>query len=152
MRIRYLALVVAGVALASTGCNRSVTLLEPTVPPESIVTEVLTGTVAPPVADVLQSTTLSYTVGQAGQVTITLTSAVQTLPDGSLQAATMGLGAGTLMPGGVCVVAATAYLATQAGTGPHLSGSLTAGTYCIQVSGLIGQMGPVAFSVTVTHP
>jgi len=154
MRIRHIALVCAGVAIVSTGCNQSVTLLEPTRPEQTIITNVLTGTVAPPVGGVFQSSILTYTVGQGGgPVTITLTSAVQTRPDGSLQpTVSMGVGAGTLSAGGVCVVAATAYLTTQAGTVPHLSGSQAVGTYCVQVSDVTGQVGPVAFSVTVTHP
>jgi len=154
MRIRHIALMCAAVAVVSTGCNRSVTLLEPTRPDQTIITDVLTGTVAPTVGGTFQSTILTYIVGQGGgPVTITLTSAVQTRPDGSLQPTMpMGVGAGTVSAGGVCIVAATAYVATIPGTGPHLSGSLAEGTYCIQVSDVTGQVGPVAFSVTVTHP
>ncbi len=154
MRIRHLAFAVAGVALATTGCNQSVTVYQPTLPPEAIITEVLTGTVAPPVGGVFQSTIKTYTVGPGGgPVTITLTSAVQSRPDGTLQPnMPMGVGAGTVTAGGICIVAATAYVATIPGTGPHLSGSLPQGTYCIQVSDVTGQVGPVAFSMTVTHP
>ena len=155
MRIRHLAFAVAGVALATTGCNQSVTLYQPTLPPEAIVTEVLTGTVAAAVNGVFQNTIKTYTVvGQGGgPVTSTLTSAVQARPDGTQQPnMPMGVGAGTVTAGGVCIVAATAYVATIPGAGPHLSGSLAQGTYCIQVSDVSGQVGPVAFSITVTHP
>lgn len=152
MRIRHIALVLAGVAIVSTGCDRSVRLLEPTPTDQTIITEVLTGTVAPPVNGVFQSTFRTYIVGQGGgAVTVTLTSAVQALPDGSVQTTVlMGLGAGTVV-GGACVVPATAYLTTRAGSTPQLVGSLAEGTYCIQVSDVTGQTGPVAFSVTVTH-
>jgi 1,6-anhydro-N-acetylmuramate kinase len=154
MRIRLLAFAMIGVALATAGCNQSVTLYQPTVPPEALITEVLTGTVAAPVTGVFQNTIKTYSVGQGGgQVTVTLTSAVQTLPDGSVQPTVpLGVGAGTVTAGGICLVAANSYVAATPGAGPHLSGSLAAGTYCIQVSGLTGQVGPVAFSITVTHP
>lgn len=150
--MKYLALVLFGTAVVSVGCDRSIRLLEPTPTDQTIITEVLTGTVAPPVGGVFQRTFKTYTVGQGGgPVTVTLTSAVQTRPDGTVQTTvTMGLGAGSVL-NGVCVVPATAFLSTQAGTSPQLVGSLAEGTYCVEVSDVTGQTGPVAFSVTVTH-
>jgi hypothetical protein len=62
----------------------------------------------------------------------------------------MGLGAGSVL-NGVCVVPASAFLQTPPGTSPQLVGTLAEGTYCIEVSDVTGQTGPVAFSVTVTH-
>lgn len=149
MRIRPFIVALAGLAFVA-GCNRSVTLL---LPEQTILTEVLTGSVAPPVNGELQRTFRTFTVGQGGgDVTVTLTSAVQTLPDGTQQTNMfMGLGAGTVS-GGVCVVAVTSYATTRPGTTPQLAGSLAEGTYCIQVSDITIQTGPVAFSVTVTHP
>ena len=153
MPIRHIALALAGVAAISTGCNRRAVLFEPTPIGQTIISDVLTGTVAAPVNEVFQSTFKTYVVGQGGgAVTITLTSAVQTRPDGSLQTTvTMGLGAGTVV-NGACVVPVTSFLHTPAGANPQLSGSLAEGTYCIRVSDVTGQVGPVAFSVTVTHP
>ncbi|MEO6222199.1 MAG: hypothetical protein ABIP90_03040 [Vicinamibacterales bacterium] len=152
MPIRYIALALAGAAVVSAGCERSVRLLEPTPIDQTVITEVLTGTVAPPVNGVFQKTFKTYIVGQGGgAVAVTLTSAVQTRPDGSLQnTVSMGLGAGTVI-NGACVVPANAFVSTPAGPNPQLVGSLPAGTYCIQVSDVTGQVGPVAFSVTVTH-
>jgi hypothetical protein len=152
MPIKYLALVLAGASVVSTGCNRSIRLLEPTPTDQTIITEVLTGTVAPPVNGVFQRTFRTYIVGQGGgPVTVTLTSAVLTRPDGTLlSTVTMGLGAGSML-NGACIVPATAFLATPAGTSPQLVGSLSEGTYCIEVSDVTGQTGPVAFSVKVTH-
>jgi len=145
-----IALVMVVLALASTACNRSVTLVEPE---KEIITDVLTGTVTPPVDGVRQSVTRTFVVGQGGgAVSVTLTSAVQTLPDGSLQATvTMGLGVGTLVDS-VCIVPSNAFTITQAGTTAQLAGTLDAGTYCVQVSDVTTQQGPVAFSVKVTHP
>lgn len=153
MAIRHIALMLAGMAIVTTGCNRSVTLFEPTPVGQTIITEVLTGTLPAPVNDVFQSTFRTYTVGQGGgPVTVTLTSAVQTNPNGSLQTnMIVGLGAGSVA-GGACVVPANSYVATPPGTSPQLSGSLAEGTYCIRVSGVTGQAGSVAFSITLTHP
>jgi hypothetical protein len=152
MSFRHIALVLTAAAVVSTGCDRSVRLAGPSETGQTVITEVLTGTVAPPVNGVLQRTFRTFTVGQGGgEVTITLTSAVQTHPDGSLQPTVqMGLGAGT-PANGACVVPAGSYLVTIAGTSPHLVGHLPAGEYCVQVSDVTTQVGPVAFSVTVTH-
>ena len=152
MSIRRVALVLAAAAFVSTGCDRSVRLAGPSETGQDVITEVLTGTVAPPVNAVLQKTFRTFIVGQGGgPVTITLTSAVLTRPDGTQQAAVqMGLGAGTVVDG-ACVIPLTAYVVTGPGSLPQLSGNLPAGTYCVQVSDVTNQVGPVAFSVTVEH-
>src|SRR5687768_9849509 len=152
MPIRHIALVLAAAAVVSTGCDRSVRLARPSETGQTVFTEILTGTVAPPANGVLQRTFRTFTVGQGGgEVTITLTSAVQTRPDGTLQTTVqMGLGAGS-PANGVCVIPAGSYLVTPAGTSPQLVGNLAAGVYCVEVSDVTTQVGPVAFSVTVTH-
>ena len=150
MPMRHIAVAMAMAAVVSAGCNRSVRLLEPD---QNIITDVLTGTVVAPISGQLQRTFKTFTVGQGGgDVTVTLTSAVQTLPAGTQQAnVLMGLGQGTVI-GSVCAVAITAYATVRPGTSPHLGGRLPAGTYCIDVSDVTTQTGPVAFAVTVTHP
>lgn len=152
MRIRHIAFVLAGVALVSTGCNRSIRLAGPSETGQTVITDVLTGTVEPPVNAVRQQTFKTYTVGQGGgPVEITLTSAVMTRPDGTVQATVqMGLGAGTPV-NGTCVVPEGSYVVTTPGNSPHLAGPQPAGTYCVQVSDVTNQVGPVAFSVTVVH-
>ena|SRR5687767_9051548 len=152
MPIRNIAFVLAAAAVLSTACNRSVRLAGPSETGQTVITEVLTGTVAPPVDAVRQVAFKTYTVGQGGgPVEITLSSAVLTRPDGSVQATVqMGLGAGTPV-NGACVVPAGAYVVATPGTTPHLVGNLPAGTYCVQVSDVTNQVGPVTFSVTVTH-
>jgi len=150
MSNRYIALAMAVTVLVSAGCDRSVTLLQPE---QTLITDVLTGSVPIPVNGELQRTFRTFVVGQGGgDVTVTLTAATQTLPDGTQQAnVLMGLGAGTVV-GGTCSVPITAYVTVRPGTNPQLAGSLAVGTYCIQVSDVTVQTGPVAFSVTVTHP
>ncbi len=152
MPLRHIALALVGVAVLSTGCDRSVRLAGPSETGKPLITDTLTGVVPPPVNNVLQKTFRTFTMGPGlGPVTVTLTSAVQTRPDGSLQPTIqMGLGVGSVV-NEACVVPATAYLVTPAGTSPHLSGTLAEGVYCVQVSDVTGQVGPVAFSVTVIH-
>lgn len=148
---RHLALALAAAAVFSSGCDRTATLVGPT--DQTIITDVFNGTVEPPVGETLQRASTTYTVGQGGgPVTITLTSAVLTRPDGTTNAnVLMGLGAGTIN-NGVCVVAVTSYVTTVAGSSPQLAGNLAEGTYCVQVSDVSVQVGPVAFSVRITHP
>ena len=150
MPMRHIAVAMAMAAVISAGCNRSIRLLEPE---QNIITDVLTGTVVAPVSGQLQRTFRTFTVGQGGgDVTVALTSAVQTLPNGTQESnVMMGLGAGTIL-GATCSVAITAYVTTRPGNSPQLAGNLPAGTYCIEVSDVTTQTGPVAFSVTVTHP
>lgn len=150
MPMRHIAMAMAVAAVMSAGCDRSVRLLQPE---QNIVTDVLTGTVAPPVNGQVQRTFKTFTVGQGGgEVTVMLTSAVLTLPDGSQETnVLMGLGAGSLS-GATCVIPVNAFVSTRPGTTPQLAGGLAPGTYCIEVSDVTSQVGPVAFSVTVTHP
>ena len=153
MSSRHFALALAVAAVVSTGCDRSVRLAGPSETGQTVITEVLTGTVAPPVNTVLQKTFKTFTVGQGGgPVTITLTSAVLTRPDGTvLTTVQMGLGAGTVDTGGICVIPTGSYVVTPAGTSPQLAGNLNAGTYCVQVSDVTTQVGPVAFSIKIEH-
>ena len=153
MAIRRIALVLVGLAVVSAGCNRSVRLAGPDETGKPPITDVLTGVVDPPVNGVRQQTFKTFTMGTGGgPVTVTLTSAVQTRPDGTLQTTVqVGLGVGTVV-NAACVVPATALVVTPAGgTQPHLGGNLPGGVYCVQVSDVTGQVGPVAFSVTVIH-
>lgn len=46
---------------------------------------------------------------------------------------------------------ANAYLTTQAGTAPQLSGSAGAGSYCVVVYDVGNQTGPISYAVTVNH-
>jgi hypothetical protein len=150
MPMRHIALAMVMAAAVSAGCDRSVRLLEPE---QNILTDVLTGTVAAPVSGQLQRKFRTYVVGQGGgDVAIILTSAVQTLPDGTQQAnVLMGLGAGTVV-GGVCSYPITAFATVRPGATAQLGGRQPAGTYCVELSDVTTQTGPVAFSVTVTHP
>jgi len=140
-------------AVVASGCTGGSNGSTPTTPTQTIATDVLTGTVQPPVGGALQSAFVPFAVGQGGgQVQVTLTSAVETFPDGTLlPTVTMGLAVGTIA-GGVCTQMANSFTTAQGGSQPQLTGSLTAGSYCVLVSDVSSQLGPVAFAVAVSHP
>jgi len=139
--------------LVAPACGGSSDSSTPTSPAQTILNDILTGTVQPPAAGVLQSSFVTFTVGQGGgTVQVTLTSAVETFPDGTLlPTVTMGLGVGSAS-GGVCTLLANAFTNAQGGSNPQLSGSLSTGSYCVQVSDVTNQLGPVAYAVAISHP
>jgi hypothetical protein len=77
---------------------------------------------------------------------------VETLPGGTLlTTVAMGLGVGSVTDG-VCTLVSGAYTTAQAGASPQLSGSsVSAGTYCVQLSDVTNQLGPVSYAVAVAH-
>lgn len=144
------ALFVAALTALACGCGSTTT---PTTATPTTTTDILTGTVLPPVGGALQSAFNTFTVGQGGgTVSVTLTSAVETLPGGSLlSTVTMGLGVGT-PSGGACTNIGSNFVTAQGGSSPQLSGALSAGSYCVQVSDVTNQLGPVSYAVAVNHP
>ena len=123
-----------------------------TSPTQTFTTDVLIGTVNVPVGGVLQSSANNFSVGQGGgTITVTLTSAIETLPGGTLLTTVqMGLAVGT--PSGSTCVPLTNGSTTGASGVASLSGSVAAGNYCVAVSDVTGQLGPVAYAVAVNHP
>lgn len=157
MRLTRTALVPAFFALAASlsacgGSTTSPTTTTTTTTTQTIVNDVLHGTVAAPINGALQKDIQQFSVGQGGgTVTISLTSAIETMPDGTfLSTVQMGLGGGTYA-NGVCTLMSGGY-----GTGPagnnYLSGTLAAGDYCVAVIDITNQMGPVSYAVAVSHP
>lgn len=124
-----------------------------TAPSQTISTDVLTGTVAAPVGGVPQSATNGFNVGQGGgAVTVTLTSATETLANGSLLPnIVMGLAVGSSAITG-CTPLANSFTTAQPSSTPQLSGTLAAGSYCVILSDVTNQLGPVAYAVAVSHP
>jgi hypothetical protein len=135
-------------SLACSGDNSTSTL--PTTPTNS-VSDTLVGTVAAPVNGALQSAVNTFN-SQAGTVGVTLTSAVESLPDGSkLANVVMGLGIGT-PSGSSCTLMSNAFTTAQPSSAVALSGTVAAGSYCIQVSDVTNQLGPVSYAIVVSHP
>ena len=142
-----------GIGLLAAACSGSSSSTTTPSQSQTFTTEIFTGTVPAPVNGVLQSAMNNFSVGQGGgQISVTLTSAVETLPDGSLLATVaVGLGVGT-PSGTTCSLLGNGFTIAQAGSAAQLSGSVQAGSYCTQVSDVTNQLGPVAYAVAVTHP
>jgi hypothetical protein len=147
-RIATTALLVATLGLSACNSTTSPTTFTP-----NPVNDVLTGTVQPPVDGVFQTAFNTFIVGQGGgSVTVTLTSAVETFPGGTLlTSVSLGIGVGPLT-NGVCTVASSSVVIAQASSAAVLSGTLPVGTYCVQLYDVTNQSGPVAYAVAVSHP
>jgi hypothetical protein len=138
---------------AACSSNNSSSLLPTTSTTQTTTTDVLTGTVPAAINGVMQSAFNQFVVGQGGgSVTVTLTSAIETLGTNSFVAnVTMGLAVGT-PANGVCTPLSTSSTVQTVPNGTSLAGTLSAGTYCVLVQDVTGQLGPVTYSVSVSHP
>jgi hypothetical protein len=117
-------------------------------------TRTLNGTVPEAANGVPQTTSHEFSVGPGGgMVSVTLTSAVETYRNGSVNpSVVMGLAVGS-PHGTTCLLpAGTTPALIQATATSPLSGLLDAGTYCVQVSDQTIQVGPVAYTVVVVSP
>jgi hypothetical protein len=140
--------------LTTAACNNSSSSTSPTLAPPTTMPTTITGIVPAAVNGVGQSDSQNFTVGQSGgAVTVTLTSAVETFPNGSLNpAVVMGLAVGS--PNGTTCTLPTGTIINllQGSATSTLSGTLGPGTYCVQVSDQTVQTGPVAYTVVVVAP
>jgi hypothetical protein len=146
-------ILIAPLVLTAVACNNgSSSSSTTTAPTPTTVTEILTGTVQPPVNGVFQSSANNFTVGQGGgTVTVTLTSAVQTLPGGVLKTDVLvGLAVGTAS-GTTCTPLAGATLTAIQASSAAYTLTVAAGSYCVLISDVSGQ-GPIAYAVAVNHP
>ena len=156
MRIRMIGITTLLAALslfsACSGSTTSPTTTTSTTTTATLGNEVLTGTVGVPVNGVLQSSVNPFTVtAGGGTATFTLTSAVESMPDGTLlPTVTMGFGVGSLS-NGVCTLLSGGFTTAQGGSVAQLSGTIAAGSYCVQVSDVSNQVGPVAYAVAISH-
>jgi hypothetical protein len=64
----------------------------------------------------------------------------------------MGLSVGLPADNGKCVALAGASTSATAGSTVQLSGMASPATLCVDVHDVGNQTGPVAYTVTVTHP
>jgi hypothetical protein len=130
-----------GLALAAVGCtNGGTTLPASATPTPMATTDTFTGTVA-----VGGNDSHPFTVTTPDQsLAVTLTAA------GPPSTIFMGLGVGTFS-GSTCTLISTGYLTTQAGTAAQLSGTISAGAYCVMVFDVGNQSAPVTYTVVVNH-
>jgi ABC-type glycerol-3-phosphate transport system substrate-binding protein len=143
-------LLAAGALAACSGSTTSPTT--PTAPSGPVTNEVFAGTVSPPSSGALQSASNPFTVAVGNSsISVTLTSAVETLPDGTLlPTVTMGLGLGT-WSNGACTLEPNTFTTAQGGSVAQISGTISAGSYCVSVSDVTNQLGPVAYAVAIAH-
>lgn len=135
-----LAIVVASGCSGNSGNSSNSSPAAPAAPTVAASNETFSGTV-----NVSGNDFHPFTVGTAGAtLNVTLTAA------GPPSTIFMGLGLGAYNAP-TCTLLANAYLTTQAGTAPQLSGSAGAGSYCVVVYDVGNQTGPISYAVTVNH-
>jgi hypothetical protein len=134
---------VCGLAIVVSACggnsDSSTTAATPT-PTAPASTESFSGTVS-----VAGNDFHPFTVATAGAaLSVTLTAA------GPPATIFVGLGLGAY-DAPTCTLLNNAYLTTQAGAAPQLSGTAGAGSYCVVVYDVGNQTGPITYAVTVSH-
>jgi hypothetical protein len=138
---RVLAVALAGIAAA---CNSNSNTLQP--PAAPVITDTFAGTV--PVHGQFFS---KFTVGQSGEVDITLTSAVQQDPT---HLATIQMGVAVGVPTATACPPPFSQNVPLVQASPNVAESafLGAGTYCVAVYDSGNQSAPVDVTGTVAHP
>lgn len=140
------------VVLTAAACSSSSPSTAVTTAP-STTSITVTGVVPAAVNGVQQSASNNFNVGQSGgAVSLTLTSAIESLPGGTvITGVVMGLAVGS-PSGTTCTLAAGTPQVLVSPGAAGLSGTLNAGAYCVQVSDQTVQQGPVAYTVVITAP
>ena len=135
-----LALVFVATTLTVAACGGNSTNGTVTAPTATRTTDTFSGTV-----QVGGSAFHSFPVTQTGTVDVDLTAASPP--------ANVALGVAIGTPGDAgCTPLAGASGTVVAGPTPQLTGLTTAGTLCVQIRDVGQATGPVAYTVTVTHP
>jgi hypothetical protein len=132
-----LALVIVATTAACGGSTSNSTIPTPT---GTLVTDTFTNVV--PMGGLAFN---NFTVTTGGTVNVTLVSA------GPPPTITMELGIGTPSATGTCSLLSGAATAATASTTAQLSGTLNAGSYCVEVLDLGNAAGPITYTVTVAH-
>jgi hypothetical protein len=147
-----LALALTATIGLSAGCSGGSSTSSTTSPTLSLDT--LPGTVLPPVDGVRQAASVLFNVAApGGTVVVTLTSAVETHPDGTTNPnVVVGVAVGNPSGGSCSLGTGNVPILLQSGANSSISGTAAAGLYCVQVSDVTNQLGPVAFTVVVSHP
>ena len=132
--------VVCALVLAASACHKDATTPPAPTPSVIITTDTFRGTVP-----LRGSDAKNFTVAKTGTVNVTLTAA------GPPSTIVMGVGVG-VPKDSACAVLAGGSTTTAAGTTVQLSGTVSPGTLCVQVSDLGNQTAAVTYTVTVAHP
>jgi hypothetical protein len=100
-----------------------------------------------------EASVLFNVASPGGTVVVTLTSAVETHPDATTNPnVVVGVAVGSPSAGSCSLGTGNVPALLQSGANSSLSGTAAAGLYCVQVSDVTNQLGPVAFTVVISHP
>jgi hypothetical protein len=149
MRV-FLPAVCLFLTVAAAGCSNDTTT--PTVS-ASYVTDTIAGTAPAAVNGVAASDLKTFTISSSGTISVALTAANETLPNGTLNPnVVMSVTLGTFA-NGVCT-AGLSQIASASGNTIIQVSVQTAGTLCLQTTNLdvTPQSGPVSYSLLVNHP
>jgi hypothetical protein len=141
-------LVLAGAAMASTGCSNNNTVSNPTGTTPVTVTDTFEGTLT-----VNGAITQPFVVQTAGSVVATFTALdpSSVVVNGETSDTVVGLSLGT-WNGLVCSIGAPTLANDKAKVGVALTASATAtGNYCVRVYDPGSLTQPTAYQLTVTH-
>jgi hypothetical protein len=124
---------------AFSGCDNSSSTPQPT--PLPLLKETFPGNLVKG-----GSASHNFTVGQAGEVDVTLTAA------GPPPTITMGLGVGIPNTAtGACDLIPGASVNAQASAFSQLLGSASPGALCVKISDIGNQTGPITYTIVVEH-
>jgi hypothetical protein len=135
-RMKPFLLTLLAFALTMAACSSSDPTSTVTSPSATTTTEPFTGTVQPNFG----VDSHAFTVAQAGSVSVTLSAA------GPPATIFMGVGIGTPS----AIISGDSTIAPASATA-QLTGTLAAGSYCVQVYDVGNQAAPITYSVTVAH-
>ena len=136
--LSLLCLLLAAGACNTTDSTTSTTSV--TAPTPAVITETFSGTV-----DVGGNAVNPFTIAlSGGQVNVILTAA------GPPSTIYMGIGVGT-PSASACALLTSGSVVAPAGITAQLSGTISAGTYCVSVFDVGNETTPVTYAVTVTH-
>ena len=134
-----------GMALAAAGCSSGGTSLPASATPAPAPTPVATTETFTGTVNVGGNDVHPFTVTSSNQnLAVTLTVA------GPPSTIFMGLGVG-VYSGSTCTLISTGTLTTPAGPTAQLSGTITAGAYCVMVFDVGNQSAPVTYTAVVVH-
>jgi len=139
MKPLLLTLLTFALAMAAA-CTSSSPASTVTSPSATTTTETFTGTVQPNFGVDFHT----FTVAQSGTASVTLTAA------GPPATIFMGVGIGTPSATTCAVISGDSTIAPASATA-QLTGTLSPGSYCVQVYDVGNQSAPVTYSVTVAH-
>ena len=141
-------------SLITIACSSGSSSASTTTATVALTLDTLSGTVPVPVNGTLQSSSVFFTVAPVGgSVTVTLTSAVEVNPDGTTNPnVVMGVAVGTSSGNTCSLGTGNIPVLMQASANSTLSGNASGGAYCVQVSDVTNQVGPVNYTVAISHP